>query len=338
MRKSALVSTVLVTVALTASTAFGWGFGTHAYIASELGKRSGDPNLMEVYGSTLPDMFNFAFDSICDFDYLYTMTHDNDFLDVYDTKNKGLEKWVAAGLVMHNQQFGMDYTAHIMSAAEEWPGGYVNYKAYAMEAFLTNAWADSPSGAPIYPLEVVLAGMGMPPDPDTVHELYHTIIEYAADLLLKQAVPDVGPTLYAAATFYPARQYPLVMVEAFTDDVSGDCGVSVEEAEVFLTSTEMAHRQVVAYEAWLLSITGSTEALLATADHLATVGMGYLGIPYDPSDTYSQGIHDQFAQLSAGYMQVAMAYFLDDYFEELAATVELVEQNMIDYGIIKKKH
>jgi hypothetical protein len=337
MRKVTVLLAAILVVVLSTTVAFGWGFGTHAYIASEIGKRGGDPNLMEVYGATLPDMFNYAFEAGCDTDALFDMTHvDENYLAVYDSKNRGLEKWVAAGLVMHNQEFGIDHTAHVLSAVGSWTGGYVNVKADAMDTALMEAWIASPSGAMIYPLQVAMVGMGIEPDPETVHSLYHVIIEYSADLLLKQAVPDVGPTLYAAATFYPAKQYPLVMVDAFVDDVSEICGISAGDAAAFLTSTEMAHRQVVTYEAELLSITNSMEALLLTADHLATVGMGFLGIPYVPTDPYSQAMHDQFAQLGAGYIQIAMGYFLDDYFEEAAATVDLVEQNMVDYGIIKK--
>ena len=332
MRKVIVLLTVLTTVVLMTTMAFGWGFGTHAYIASEIGKRGGDPNLMEVYGATLPDLFNYAFDVECNYDDLYALIHDTDFMDVFETKNKGLEKWLAKGLVMHNQPFGMDHTAHILSAVNQWPGGYVNVKAGAMNAYLID-----PGIPGVYPLQAVLAGMGIEPDPDTVHSLYHTIIEYSADLLLKEAVPEVGPTLFAAANFWPYdEQFPLVLVDAFADEVSGGCGISMGQAADLLTQAELGHRQVVTYEASLLSIQDPAQALDATASHLATVGIGYLGLPYEPGTPMYEYIHAQFTQLSWGYLQVAMGYFLDDYFEELEATVELVRENMVDNGVIKK--
>ena len=331
MRKATVILVALLVVAMSTTGAFGWGFGTHAYIASEIGKRGGDPNLQEVYGATLPDLFNYAFSLECDYDYLFSLTHDTNFMDVYETKNRGLEKWIAAGVVMHNQEFGIDHTAHVESALAGWPGGYVNVKAQALNDFLI-----SPGVPGLPPLQGVLMSMGMPPDPVIVNQLYHTIIEYSADMLLKQAYPEVGPTLFAAANFMPDDQFPVVLVDAFADDVSGGCGISMDQAIEFLTVTEMSHRQVVTFEASLLSITDSAQALQSTASHLAAFGIGYLGLPYVPGTPEYNAVHEQFAQLSAGYMQVAMGYFLDDYFEELEATVILVRQNMVDNGIIKK--
>ncbi len=322
----------LSVVAVMTTGAFGWGFGTHAYVASEIGKRGGDPNLQEVYGATLPDLFNYAFGVECDYDYLFSLTHDTDFMDVYETKNKGLEKWLAAGLVMHNQSFGIDYSAHIQSALNGWPGGYVNVKAQALNEFLL-----SPYNPGVPPLQGVLVSMGMDPDPVIISQLYHTIIEYSADLLLKEAVPGIGPTLYTAANFWSHDEpFPLVLVDAFADEVSGGCGVTMDQAAEFLTQAELGHRQVVTYEASLLSIPDPGQALMATASHLATFGIGYLGLPYEPGTPEYEYIHTQFAQLSAGYIQMAMGYFLDDYFEELEATVELVRENMVENGVIKK--
>jgi hypothetical protein len=297
---------------------------------------------MEVYGATLPDLFNYAFDADCDFDALYAVTHDDNFLEVFDTKNRGLEKWIAKGLVMHNQPFGIDHTAHIQSRTlgdtqEDPVSGYVNVKAEAMNTDLMSAWLSSPSGAPIYPLQVVLIGMGMTPDADTVNQLYHTVIEYSADLLLIQSYPWVGPTLADSADFWNyGEPFPLVLTDAFVDDVDEACGPGIGDPETFLQVAEIYHRNVVLLEAGLLSITDPGEALLATSDHLATFGMGYLGISYDPEDPVSQGIHEQFAALSYGYLYIAMNSFLDEYFTELDASVELVRQNMVDYGIIKK--
>ncbi|MDF1536794.1 MAG: hypothetical protein P1S46_09920 [bacterium] len=332
MRRAVVSTVVFGAAVMVAATAFGWGFGTHAYVAGEIGKRGGDPNLNEVYGSTLPDLFNYAFEADCDYDALYAVTHDTDFMDVYDTKNRGLEKWIAAGVVMHNQPFGIDHTAHIMSAVNGWPGGYVNLKAEVMNAYLI-----SPGIPGVYPLQDVLLSMGIVPDPDTVHQLYHTIIEYSADLLLKEAAPWVGPTLLASANFWSYDEpFPLVLADAFANEVAGVCGPGIGDPEVFIATTEIFHRNVVTNEALLLTIADPGEALWATALHLATFGMGYLGMPYDPTDPYSQAIHDQFAALSSGYMQVAMGYFLGDYFAELDATVDLVQQNMVDYGVIRK--
>jgi hypothetical protein len=342
MRKATVLLMALSVVTVMTTGAFGWGFGTHAYVASEIGKRGGDPNLMEVYGATLPDLFNYAFDADCDFDALYAVTHDDNFLEVFDTKNRGLEKWIAKGLVMHNQPFGIDHTAHIQSQTlgdtpEDPVSGYVNVKAEALNTYLMSAWLSSPAGAPIYPLQVVLMSMGMTPDADMVHQLYHTIIEYSADLMLIQAAPWVGPTLAGSADFWNySEPFPLVLADAFADDVDDACGNGIGEPETFIQVAEIYHRNVVLLEAGLLSITDPGEVLLATSDHLATFGMGYLGISYDPEDPVSQGVHDQFAALSYGYMYIAMNSFLDDYFTELEATVSFVKQNMIDNGVIKK--
>ena len=55
--------------------AFGWGVGTHAYFAEELGTHYGIENLpMIAYGAMAPDMFNLKF-RLEYKDYLRDQTH-----------------------------------------------------------------------------------------------------------------------------------------------------------------------------------------------------------------------------------------------------------------------
>jgi hypothetical protein len=51
----------LLLLVLVPTLAFPWGQATHAYFAKELGQ--GMLNSQEIYGATVPDLFNLNFDS-----------------------------------------------------------------------------------------------------------------------------------------------------------------------------------------------------------------------------------------------------------------------------------
>jgi len=83
------------------TSAFAWGAATHAYFAKEIGAKYGIQNIEEmVYGSMLPDMYNFMFGS--DYkDYLWNQTH-YDFMKVVDQAEGMRLKAFAYGFASHN--------------------------------------------------------------------------------------------------------------------------------------------------------------------------------------------------------------------------------------------
>ena len=331
MKRLTIVTLATVaTVLLTTASAFAWGFAVHAYVADQIGKRNGDPNVNEVYGATLPDLFNYAFampptifDSSCDQDTLFTITHVTNYGDVIERKNRGLEKRLATGFYSHNQFGGADLTAHEDSALAGTPG-YVIEKAYALQFMLENA----PPGTLPPPLGAVLPGISQ----EDSHQLYHSVVEYAVDLLVREQAPEVGPLLMAGASFWPAGYFPPILTDAFADDVAPCFDGDVNTAAAYISAVEMAHRQGIMEEGFILTLPAE-EARYNTASRLAVLAILYLGYSIDPADlNYMDPA--PLIQLADVYLQVGMS-LCQDYFYEVEATVDMVWDDMADAGIIK---
>lgn len=221
-RATVITLTAVTAVLLTAVSAFAWGFAVHTYVADRIGKPDGDPNLNEVYGATLPDLFNYAFamppglfEPTCSAGTLFAITHTTNYFDVVDQKNRGLGKSLAVGFASHNQTSGADHTAH-ESAAGAGPPGYVIDKAYTLQGLLESV-QPSPDFPP--PLSAVLPGITQ----EEAHQLYHSVVEYSVDLLMAQQAPEVGTLMIAGASFWPTGYLPPLLTGAFADDVAASC-------------------------------------------------------------------------------------------------------------------
>jgi len=330
MKRVTIVTLATVAaVFLTTASAFAWGFAVHAYVADQIGKRNGDPNINEVYGATLPDLFNYAFamppglfDLTCDSDTLFAITHTTNFSDVVDQKNTGLAKRLAVGFVSHNQVGGADLTAHESSAMAGSPG-YVIEKAYTLQYLLEDLQPGMPP-----PLSQVLPGISQADS----HQLYHSVVEYAVDLLIAEESPYLGPLMMTGASFWPAGYFPPILTDAFADDVASCFDGDVATAAAYISAVEQAHRQGVYEEGFILTLPAE-EARNNTATRLAVLAILYLGYSVDPADpNYMDPA--PLIQLADAYLQVGM-WLCQDYQDEVEATVDLVWGNMADAGIIK---
>src|SRR5512138_2415292 len=109
MKQIALFLVLILMVSICALPAFGWGNATHMYLAHSLGLPNGTPNLREMYGAVLPDVFNYMFDA--NGQYLYNQTHMNS-MPFFTAATNDVLKETALGFLTHNGAWGADHSAH----------------------------------------------------------------------------------------------------------------------------------------------------------------------------------------------------------------------------------
>jgi len=174
--KSKITTFIIMAVIFlfSAAPAYPWGYGTHAYIADHTNKQEGDRNFNEIYGSLVPDMFNYSFNlPIYEPGGIYEQFHQN-YLKIWEQKKRGMEKGLALGFASHNEEWGADRTAHIDGLTFGNGTGYVMAKAD-----LLGQVAPLPSE------------LGIPQV--AAEDFYHTFIEYGLDILQPGSIlPSAG--------------------------------------------------------------------------------------------------------------------------------------------------
>jgi len=198
--KKTIISGLAVGLALlfVISTAYPWNYATHAYIAGKIGKILPLANFNEMYGIMLPDFLNFEFELWLD-GTLRGYTHgvpvghpyflpSTDFMKVWQKAKFGLKKNIAFGYVAHNDVWGADYVAHWNADPyNQIPGqepGFIIFLAQVLKSNID--WT---------PFEQ----LGLPLSDADKMEFCHNIVEYAGDILIKQADPWIGAKLFMAA-------------------------------------------------------------------------------------------------------------------------------------------
>ena len=173
MQKSRVaVGMLAVWLVFLASTAYPWGFATHAYLAHWLNKQEGQRDLNEMYGSMTPDMFNFRFDlPVYGPGQIYDQLH-NEWQNIWDQKKTGMEKAAGYGFISHNDAWGADYTAHHAGVTYGTDEGYVIAKAQELLAYDDTL------------LDYV--------DDETALELCHVFVEYGVEILTTRVDPEIG--------------------------------------------------------------------------------------------------------------------------------------------------
>ncbi len=212
------VFAIALSLILASTAAYSWNFATHAYIAGKIGRWLPLANANEMYGSMIPDLFNFEFSLMSDSvlrGYTHGIPYDasiyypypaasDDFMHVWYLAGWGLKRSVAYGYVSHNDAWGADFVAHwrafpsagptppsISFPIDGRPGsipqppGYVIYLSGALDA-----------GLEMYG---VWSLMDLESDFATRLTFCHNIIEYAGDLVLKRRVPLIGKQLVLAS-------------------------------------------------------------------------------------------------------------------------------------------
>lgn len=299
-------------LALVAPSAYGWGAATHTVVADRLEKQGGARNADEIYGSCAPDMFNTAFDlPVFGPGGLYELTHDH-AEQIWDAARTGRERSLAVGFCSHSDVFGADHTAHHDGITYGAGEGYVIAKVDDMRDVLAAIGYDLPTV--LYPLSI---------PSDAEEEIYHSIIEYAIDVLTTRIDPAVGAKLADAARQRSDR-FPALFVEAYGDELEDLLG---SNAAAIVEVVEEEFRQGMIEYGTLLTL-DEEDILAALSLYIADFASGYLAL-------WGVELPDGFdpVPLIAFYLDVAMDLCAADYEAELEATVEAVSGELEDRDI-----
>jgi len=216
---------------LVPASAFAWGQATHAYFAGELGQ--GKLNSQEIYGATVPDLFNIVLDS-SDYDYLVDQTHDQYTQVRMKARRMGLDAF-AFGFVSHNQRWGADYTAHKKGRTTR--RGFVITKSVFLAPKLKPQMEEMIDQAGVSNA-FLLAG-------PLASGLAEPLIETAIDLLIKRNEdPGIGADLFHSAQNRPSS-VPDLLVAAYARRFAQHMKVSEEEASEMIRQAEAEFRQLM---------------------------------------------------------------------------------------------
>lgn len=289
--------------------AYPWGSAVHAYIGGRLDDR-GILKANVVYGEMAADTFNFMFDAPDQMQYLYAVTHGftpsglDTVLPVLRLAKTEREKAVAFGFVTHNNVNGADVTAH--GVPYNSPDGYVIAKALQLNEVLRPLLAQT--------------GISIP-DP-VLLEVSHTLVEYAADLLIRKRDRSVG-FIIVLSTITRDDGFPKLLAKAYAKDFAGTFGLSKKEATFTIIKEEAKFRRLMINYGTILQ-NGDRKAQDEVAKFLAEIAPGFLK-PYGieiPSEVLLPIIQFGIAQ--------AVDLCKDDLLTEVKATIELVKDNLAD--------
>ncbi len=234
MKSIAIILCTILFTAAPVTGAYGWGAITHAYLINGLGCTGGMPNAQEIYGSTLPDMFNLMYGSPYE-GYLWTESHYGFMKVANRCSGRSLEAF-AFGFVSHNDAWGADLTAH--HDARTMPGeGYVIRKVSELVPLLKPHLID------------ILTAAGVP-DAETIADnaapgLAENFVETAVDLFVKENEdPLIGYRLAIAAQLRDYR-IPYRIFGAYAADFADEFDIPFLEAATALLRAEKDYRDLM---------------------------------------------------------------------------------------------
>ena len=297
---------------LPAPAAFGWGYATHAFVADELYKQGGARNADEIYAALAPDMFNTAYDyEPLEYEELYALVH-YQADRMWDAARTGREKALAFGFHTHSGDGGADQTAHHDGLTYGEGTGHVIQKASDMQAVLR-----------FYELDLMTL-LGLDPTYEPVElEVYHSILEYATEVLTVRIDPEIGLKIAEAAA-ERSRRFPSLFVDAYEVELEAILG---EDASERIHATEASFREEMMAYGMLLTFDEET---------LLTVLTGHIA-QYAEAELERLGVElpDGFdpVPLIGAYLDLAMVLCETDYAAELEATTGLVQEELAERGI-----
>jgi hypothetical protein len=332
--KKALLTLGLICVllAMVPAVAFSWGDATHVYISDRLKARGGYYNLNEMWGSLGPDIFNFIFDdTLCPL-WLAEQTHGttapdsfdpDSFMKVWNVASTTSEKALAYGFVSHNEVWGADFTAHIHGLTVGQDKGYINAKAMILlDTPLDPTQPYHPTDNPTF--AEVFAGIGASPEQQLI--IAHVIAEYAIDIMLKNHVDHLLGEKVKLAARFRSPQFPALLVDAYAADYAENCsGIDYLTAAAIITYAEAEYRRNMISYGQAISRAESI-AVQLIAEQIVVLAPGFLGgelpdLEVDPAELVKAAIYGSMA-------------ICHDYMTEINATIEFVEDNLTDNGII----
>ena len=310
-----LLSSLIITVIVCAgpNLAFGWGSATHAYLAKELGHEPGVMNLQEMYGSVVPDMFNLMFGYEHQ-DYLWTETH-YQFMKVVEEAKSDESVAFAYGFASHNEDWGADLTAHLSSITVNPEEGYVVTKKKIL--------------APQLKLGIMLFlnANGIAYTPELLDELALRIadsaVESAVDLLVSQNEDtQIGLRMQAAAQLR-SPSVPMLLSRAYAKDFAEEAGIIVEEAILLIVETETQFKEYMELYGEILTQENAVDSMAEQGARLAEQML-----------EQEYGIEVEVpSELMKTCLLTAIGVVQDDYSEELAATLDYVQEQLESYGV-----
>ena len=304
---------ISLTLLLSSSEAFSWGFATHAYIDDHLGQEGPWANLQEIYGGVAPDLFNYLFDDPVALAFLSDQTHHHP-LKVWKAAGRSLEKPLAHGFVSHNDLWGADYTAHHVCQKCGQTDGYAIARAKELLAL-----------APLPP------ELGIPDE--VAIEIFHEIVENAVDILIKRKDPWIGYKLTSSALLR-SPHFPHLLARAYAKDFSTTAGISYPEAARFILSAEKEFRKTIILYGQIL-VQDEETATQLISEQTADLARGFLALYEIDLDLPKEAI----VELVTSYMMLALQICEDDYLDEIAATIHFVKGQLKAHGITyEQKH
>lgn len=299
MKKSLSVGVLVVFIFCFTVTAYPWGSATHAFIIDQIMRKAGPPRLM--YGGMAPDVFNYFFDNLALRDQLYALTH-FDYMKVWNASNGPSDRPSAYGFVSHNNEWGIDSTAHTSALTlADHTKGYVIQKAEILYNFYL---------APLF------TQMGI--DPGTGKAICHDLVETAIDLMIKYLDPNIGNRLVDSARSSDKKMLDL-LVKAYAEDVAAAAGVDLGQAQAIIAGNERVFRMVILSLGNALKLKSPND-LNAVSAQLAGMAYAAYGVQVDPP-TVAQAL------------QAAMLVCSGDFMAEIMATVVFVQAELAAHNI-----
>ena len=315
---------VCLSALLLPVAALAWNQATHAYIADRLGDRVGSDNLQEMWGSVVPDFFNYIFDPTLCPGWIADQTQGTNadtFLKVWDAASSEGEDALAYGFASHNQQWGADFVAHISGLRPGYKNdGYIIIKAKELLASPLDPVSPHPTFG-----EVFAESFGM--NQDEALLVAHGITEYAVDIRLgSEVAPLIGRKLATAARG-ETKRFADLLTRAYAADYANACfDGDTARATSVLIAAEQEHRRDMIYLGKALSRPRPV-AVRLLAEQLVAILPDLLGgpIPGNTEEIMEAGIFRSMA-------------LCGDYRAEIEATIEFVGKNLREHGIVYEYH
>ncbi len=287
-----------------------WGTATHVYLAKRLGHQLGNANLQEMYGATLPDFPMLMFGSPYQ-EFLYRKTH-YDFMQMVQQAPLGYPRATAYGFASHNETWGADYSAHILTLGGT--GGYIVQKIPPLAAALLPG------------VSALLTNRGID-DPQLAAQLSTTLadtaLEAAVDLRIsRNQFPEVGLEMMLASALRGAY-VPSLVVSAFAKDLAVKASISEAQAAAILVAAEAQNRQYVATYGAALSQANRADLVAGLIAQLAVQAVPGLGSP-EAADLIG---------LIRSSLASADNFIRYDYARQIEATLERTGKELLKHWI-----
>lgn len=308
-RFSVTCSALIAVFVFIPSMAFAWGWAVHCYIDDQLRTKWQLRSANQLYGGFLPDMFLYRYDTPEYLQYLFEQTHYN-FMDVWHAAKSVPAKAAAFGFVSHNEEWGIDHTAHRSGITFGQGEGYVTAKANELALIL----------------KPILEYNGLTLPDDVVVAIAHEFVEYGVDILMKNIDPKLGAKIVKAAA-PPNPNIPLVIEQAFLKGFAEEFGLRLADARKYFKSSERQFRQIMILYGQALMEDNET-AIEMLAEHLADIATAFLAaygitLPEDVDIT----------SLAQFGISQAMILCANDFSEEVFKTSFFVRDQLIAHGI-----